>query len=201
MAQISPMSRVTVILNITSLGGVRQTVAEAHFLHDIRLGKGLSVPLRCSRSRSITRALGLEQTLATTLRRPRHRHKRMHLLPHDAHNRGAGVEAGRHRPASSLDGGDGAGGGARDDDVDGLLEDGSGSTAFLFLVLVLSFAGAAAQELHAFLGLVDAARLHQFPDGDGAGWVDAALVDPFLDAVQVCGRQVRCEAVRSPSSY
>ena len=169
------MSRITVIFNIASLGRIRQTVAEARFFHDVRLGEGiLRLPLLCDRS--VTRALGLMQALAATLRRPRHRHKRVHLLLHDAHDRGAGVEAGCNGPAGSLDGGDGAGGGARDDDVDGLFED----------ISAFFFAGAAAQELHAFLGLVDAARLYQFPDGDGASWVDAALVDPFLDSVQVC---------------
>lgn len=103
----------------------------------------------------------------------------MHLPVHDADDRGASVEAGRHGAAGGLDGRDGGGGSARDDDVDGLLEGAFAATA---------------EELHAFFGLVDAAGLGEFADGDGAGWVDAALVDPFLDAVEVCGGQVGGEA-------
>ena len=41
---------------------------------------------------------------------------------------------------------------------------------------------------------MDTAGLGEFADGDGAGWVDAALVDPFLDAVEVCGGQIGGEA-------
>lgn len=99
----------------------------------------------------------------------------MHFPVHDADDCGARVEAGRHGAASGLDGSNGGSGGARDDDVNGLFKDAL---------------AAAAEELHAFFGLVDAAGLGEFADGDRAGWVDAALVDPFLDAVEVCGRQV-----------
>lgn len=34
----------------------------------------------------------------------------------------------------------------------------------------------------------------EFADGDGAGWVDAALVDPFLDALEVDGGHFEGEA-------
>lgn len=106
----------------------------------------------------------------------------MHFLAHDAHNGRAGVESGGHGTAGGFDSRDGTGGGAGNDQVDGLLED--------------VFCGSAAQELDALLGLVDAARLSQFADGDGSGWVDAALVDPFLDTVQVHRRQISREAIK-----
>lgn len=114
MAQIPAMSRVTVILNIASLGRIRQTIPEPHFLHDVRLGE---IPLRGGST-----SISLVQALVAALRRPRHRHKRVHFPPHDAHDSRPGVEAGCHGPATGLDRSDGAGGGARDDDVDGLFE-------------------------------------------------------------------------------
>lgn len=36
--------------------------------------------------------------------------------------------------------------------------------------------------------------MREFADGDGSGWVDAALVDPFLDALEVDGGHVDGEA-------
>lgn len=42
---------------------------------------------------------------------------------------------------------------------------------------------------------MDAAGVGEFADGDGAGWVDAALVDPFLDALEVDGGHIGGEAV------
>lgn len=104
----------------------------------------------------------------------------MHLPVHYADDCGASVKAGRYGAASGLDGRYSGGGGARDDDVNGLFEGALSATA---------------EELHAFFGLMDAAGLSEFADGDGAGWVDAALVDPFLDAVEVCGGQFGGEAV------
>lgn len=163
------MRRITIILHIPTLRRIRQPVLEPHLLHDIRLSQRLST--LCT--------LCLVQFLTATLRSPRHRDERVHFPIHDADDRGASVEAGRHGAAGGLDGRDGGGGGARDDDVDGLFE---------------SSIAAAAEELDAFFGLVDAAGLGEFADGDGAGWVDAALVDPFLDAVEVCGGQVGGEA-------
>lgn len=44
--------------------------------------------------------------------------------------------------------------------------------------------------------LVDAAGLGQFADGDGTGWVNAALVDPVLDALEVDGGPFEGEARR-----
>lgn len=52
---------------------------------------------------------------------------------------------------------------------------------------------------------MDAAGFSQFANGDRAGWVDAALVNPFLDAVEVGGREVESETalpdVRKSPSY
>jgi hypothetical protein len=53
---------------------------------------------------------------------------------------------------------------------------------------------------------VDAAGFGQFANGDGAVWVDAALVNPFLDAVEVGGCEVESETAlpdvrKSPSSF
>lgn len=42
-----------------------------------------------------------------------------------------------------------------------------------------------AKQLDAVFGLVNAARLGEFLDRDGPVRVDAALVDPFLDTIQV----------------
>lgn len=94
-------------------------------------------------------------------------------------DRAAGVEAGRDGATSSLDGGDGGGTDARDDKVDGLFEG----------------CGTVAENLNAVLVLVDAARLGEFADGDRAGWVDAALIDPFLDAGEVHRGHFKGEAV------
>lgn len=55
--------------------------------------------------------------------------------------------------------------------------------------------GAVTENLDAVLVLVDAARLGEFADGDRAGWVDAALIDPFLDAEEVHRGHFEGEAV------
>lgn len=170
------MRGVPIVLNIPTLRRVRQPILKPHLLHYIRLSQRLS-PLN---------PLRLMQSLTATLRSPSHRNERVHLALHDTDDRGARVEAGRHGAAGGLDGGDGGGGGARDDDVDGLFE---------------GVVAAAAEEFHAFLGLVDAAGLGEFADGDRAGWVDAALVDPFLDSVEVYGGQVGGEAVTALEPY
>lgn len=47
------------------------------------------------------------------------------------------------------------------------------------------FAGTPAEQLHAVFRLVDTAGFGQFADRNGTGWVDAALVNPFLDSVEV----------------
>lgn len=53
---------------------------------------------------------------------------------------------------------------------------------------------AAAEDFHAVFVLVDAAGLGQFADSDWAGWVDAALIDPILDAFEVDGGHFKGEA-------
>lgn len=53
----------------------------------------------------------------------------------------------------------------------------------------------ATEDLDAVFGLVDAAGVRQFADGDRARRVDAALVDPFLDALEVDGGHIEGEAV------
>lgn len=183
------MGGVTVVLDGVTFRGVGQAVPEAHLLHDIRLGQLLV----CLEAR------GLGEGLAAGLARPRHRHERVHLASHDVRDRAARVVAGRHGAAGGFDGGDGRGRGARHDDVDGLFEDGGDGGGFdLGLGLGLRRLGgdgAGAEQLHALLGLVDAARLGQLADRDGAGGIDSALVDPFLDAFEVHGREVNGVAV------
>jgi hypothetical protein len=105
----------------------------------------------------------------------------MHLAPHNPRDRRGGVVAGRDRAAGGLDGGDGGVGRARDDNVHGLPERGRG-------------ADAVGEQLDALARLVDAARVGELADGDRARWVDAALVDPGLDAVEVYGGEVDGEA-------
>lgn len=105
----------------------------------------------------------------------------MHLAPHNPRDRRGGVVAGRDGAAGGLDGGDGGVGRARDDNVHGLPERGRG-------------ADAVGEQLDALARLVDAARVGELADGDRARWVDAALVDPGLDAVEVYGGEVDGEA-------
>lgn len=53
------------------------------------------------------------------------------------------------------------------------------------------------EQLHALTGLVDAAGVGEFADGDWAGGIDAALVDPGLDAVEVYEGEVEREPLRT----
>lgn len=106
----------------------------------------------------------------------------MGLLSEDALDRSAGVEPCGDGASGGLDGGDGGLGGPGDDDVDGLFQG------------VLSTAG---EQLDSVLGLVNAAGLGQLADGDGAGRVDTALVNPFLDAIEVDGGQVKRESANA----
>lgn len=82
----------------------------------------------------------------------------------------ARVVAGRDGAAGGFDGFNCRGGGAGDNDLDGLFE---------------RFFAAAGEQFDAILDAVDTAGFCQFADCDGAGGVEAALVDPFLDAVEV----------------
>lgn len=195
MAEVPAMGRVTVVLDIATLGGVRQPVPEAHIGHDLLLGDGLGG--------HAVGGGGVEGG-AGALGGPRGRHERVRLAAHDARNRGLGVEARRDGAAGGLDGGDGGRGRPGHHDVDGLFEHGGGggscsvSGSGSVGVGVGGRRGgvdAAAEQLHALFGLVDAAGLGELADGDGAGRVDAALVDPRLDAVEVDGGEVKGEAI------
>lgn len=160
------MRRITIILNVPTTRRIRQPVLQPQTLHNTRLGDILG------------RTLCLQQRLGPTFSRPRQRDERVRLHAEDMADGGAGVEAGCQGAAGGFDSGDCGGGGARDDEVDGLFEG----------------CGGAAEDLDAVLGLVDAAGVGEFADGDGAGWVDAALVDPFLDALEVDGGHFGGEA-------
>ena len=175
MAEIPPVSRVTVVLDIATLGRVRQTVLEAHLAHDSRLGR-----------LAVEDAVRAVQLLAAALGGPRGRHERVHLALHDARDGGARVEAACHGAAGGFDRCDGGGGGARYHDVDGVLEGAAAACGGLGLGGGVGGGvgvGGAAEQLHAFFGLVDAAGLGELADRDRAGWVDAALIDPGLDTV------------------
>lgn len=50
------------------------------------------------------------------------------------------------------------------------------------------------EELYTFTRLVDAPAIHEFADGDGAVGIDAALIDPGLDSVEVYGGEVGSES-------
>lgn len=153
------MRGVTVVLDVLAVRRVGQTVLVPHLLHDLGLG-------------DLVHAQGLVERLAAALGRPGHRDERVCLPPEDALDRGAGVEPRGDGAPGGLDGGDGGLGGARDDNVDGLLQ---------------GALSAACEQLHSVLGLVDAARLGKLADGDGPGRVDTALVNPLLDAIEVDG--------------
>lgn len=54
---------------------------------------------------------------------------------------------------------------------------------------------AAREQFDAVFDAVDAAGFDEFFEGDGAGRVETALVDPGLDAVEVDGGDLGCESV------
>lgn len=164
MAQIASVRRITVVFDVLSVGRVWQAVLVPHALHDLGLDNW-----------PVTHTQGLVEELVTSLLRPCRRQEWMCLSPQNPLDGGAGVEPRRHRSARSFDGGDGGGRGAGDDDVDGLLQ----STIF-----------SSAKQLDTVFGLVNAAGLGKFLDSDGPVRVDAALVDPLLDAIQVDGSEV-----------
>ena len=80
-----------------------------------------------------------------------------------------GVKARGDGAAEGFDRGDGRGGGAGHDDVDGAGE----------------LVGVAAEELDAVFDAVDGPGGAEFFDGDGLGGVEAFLVDPVLNCVEV----------------
>lgn len=91
-----------------------------------------------------------------------------------------GIEAGSYCSACGFDCFDSRTGGAGDDDVNRLRESGD---------------SAPREKFDSILDAVDTAGFSQFADGDWFGRVDAALVNPFLDAVEVYGRDVEGEAL------
>lgn len=111
MAQIPPMRRITIILDIPTTRRIRQSVPESTGLHHIRLGKFLRGTVR------------LQQVSGARLGSPRHRDKGMGLLRHDVSNGGARVESRCDGSAGCFDGCDCRCGDTGDDEVDGLFED------------------------------------------------------------------------------
>ena len=55
--------------------------------------------------------------------------------------------------------------------------------------------GATSKELHAVFDVRDAIGIAEFFDGDGFGGIEAALIDPRLNAVKVYRNHVDGEAV------
>lgn len=108
----------------------------------------------------------------------------MHLALHDPRNSRLGIESRRDGSTRRLDSRDRRRRRPRHNDMNRLLE----HTVDGDLVVILLHAPA--EKLHALFGLVDAAGLGEFADRDGSGWVDAALVDPGLDSVEVHGGEV-----------
>lgn len=92
---------------------------------------------------------------------------RIHLTAHDLLDGEFGVVPRRDCAAELFHGVDGFGACAGYDDVNRCGE--------LFF--------AASEELHAVFDAVDAAAVGELGEGDGLGWVEAAGVDPVLDAV------------------
>lgn len=134
------MGGVPIILNILSFSRIGQSVRVPHLLHNLGLRQSLPI-------------LSESQRLTPTLLSPRQRHKRMHLASHDPRNRRLGIEPRGDRATGRLHSGNSGGRSPRNDDMDRLLQ----HTVNGNLVVILL--DAAAEQLHAFLGLVDAARL------------------------------------------
>lgn len=188
MTQIPPLRGVTIILNIPARRRVRQSIPKSHSLHHLTLRQLISLTLQLDTSR-------LQQRLTTASLRKRKRHKWVHFTIHDSLNRGLRVVPRCYGAAGGFDGCDGGSGRPRDDEVEGLFEDGGAVDA--------SGGGrrwegggvdAVGEELHTFARLVDAPAIHEFADGDGAVGIDAALVDPGLDSVEVYGGEVGGES-------
>ena len=129
MTQVSTVSRITVVLDITTAGRIRKTITETKCLHNVRLSQVL---------RSL---LSLEQVLGTTLSRPSHGNERVRLHAENVLDCLASVETSCHGAAGGLDGGNGGCGGARNDQVNWLFQGGLVAT----------------EDLDAFFRLVDAA--------------------------------------------
>jgi hypothetical protein len=103
----------------------------------------------------------------------------MRFAAHDPLDGAGSVVACCDSAAERLDGRDGGTGGARCDDVDGGFEGG----------------GAAGEQFNAVgADAVDGAGFGEFAKGYGLGGVEAGLVDPGLDGVEVYGGEFGGEA-------
>jgi hypothetical protein len=162
MRQIPPMRRITIILNIPSLRRIRQAVF-------LRLRIDNSLPLHPRRRSPHLRKL--VQLLGATGTVPRGREERVRFAVEDAADGRGRVVACCDGAAGGFDGGDGGGGGARGDDVNGLFK---------------GFA-AVAEDLEAVDGSAGAFAVVELFHCYWAVGVDAALVDPVLEAVEVDG--------------
>jgi hypothetical protein len=170
MRQITPVRRIAVVLQILSASRIRQPKRVLLPLNNQRLGSGFRA------------LLPFRRHLDPALQRV----DRVHGVAHDLADGEGRVEARGDGAAQLLDGRDGFGAGARDDDVDRGLQ--------LFF--------AAREEFDAVFDAVHAVGLVELAHCDGLCGVQAAGVDPFLDAVQVdrghfdgeavvfCGQQI-----------
>ena len=116
MAQVPPMRRVTIILDIPTTRRIRQSVPESTGLHHIHLGKFLRGSVR------------LQQVSGARLGSPRHRDEGMGLLRHDVSDGGARVESRCDGSAGCFDGCDCRGRDAGDNEVDWLFKDSFAAT-------------------------------------------------------------------------
>lgn len=107
MTQVTPVRRVTVVLNITTPRRIRQSVPKTLSLHNALFLNSLNLSTKIQLGK-----LGLKQLLRSALGTPRHTDEGVCLVGHDVSDRAAGVEAGRDRATGSLDSGDGGGTGA-----------------------------------------------------------------------------------------
>lgn len=110
---------------------------------------------------------------------PRERDEWVRLAGQDPLDGVPCVVAGRNGATDGFDSLNRRGRGAGDDDLDGLFE---------------CFFAATGEEFDTVLDAVDTAGLRKLADCDGTGGVEAALVDPLLDAVEVDFGDVEGEA-------
>ena len=164
MSQIPPHGRIPIILQILSARRIGQSILEPHPLNPL---DGVAAHAYLVQRRIVQR-LGIPPQTDEWRRLP--------LL--DPMDGVFGVESGCDGATEGFHGGDGGGRGARYDDVD------RGGQLVC----------AAGQELDAVLGAVDGAGLGEFFDGDGIAGIDALLVDPVLDLVEVDGGHFFCVA-------
>jgi hypothetical protein len=208
VGQVAAMCRVTVVLNVFPARGIGQSVLVlcAQLLHEDSHGFLLSGIVGGGGLQSGENGRGDEggvggggqlDEVGVGLQRD----GRVGVAAEDALDGGGRVEAGGDGAAQGFDARNGFGGGARDNEVDGrgeLLGVLRGPLAWPCVGVESTYPG---QQLDAVpLDAVDAARLVQLLHGDGLRGVQAALVDPRLDAVEVDGRHFHLEAVRISAS-